>query len=168
MKTMGLLFLTMSWAALLPGTGYAIPAQEMSHADSEKSASGHAAEAKAVPPGHVRTSETNHRPARASLTNANRPQQLPNSRQRSPLGNAMNLHPPGSHIFAGAAKGGTIPNTTVNSAVPGRTSSLVRPAAPSLNNVPHRSPNPAVVGGSANLRSSNTGAINGTHMNRKP
>jgi hypothetical protein len=34
--------------------------------------------------------------------------------------------------------------------------------------VRHRNPNPAVVGASPNSRSSNTGAINGTRMNRKP
>ncbi|MGA8505034.1 MAG: hypothetical protein WB762_05450 [Candidatus Sulfotelmatobacter sp.] len=57
-----------------------------------------------------------------------------------------------------------------------RLAGTVRPTAaslnPSLNNVRHRGPNPAVVGGSAggsaNLHSSNTGAINGTRMKRKP
>ncbi|MGA7447595.1 MAG: hypothetical protein WBQ43_21375 [Terriglobales bacterium] len=60
--------------------------------------------------------------------------------------------------------------------MPVRPPGTVRPTAatlnPSLNNVRHRGPNPAVVGGlaggSANLHSSNTGAINGTHMHRKP
>ena len=80
----------------------------------------------------------------------------------------MNLHQPGSVKPTGAAKGGLIPNETVNNALPVRMSSVVRPTVPSLNNVRHRSPNPAVVGGSPNLHSSNTGAINGTRMNRKP
>jgi hypothetical protein len=33
--------------------------------------------------------------------------------------------------------------------------------------VRHRSPNPAVVGGRESSHSSNTGAINGTHMNSR-
>jgi hypothetical protein len=80
----------------------------------------------------------------------------------------MNIHPPGSTLSAGAAKGGLIPNQTVHNALAVRTPSVIRPTVPSLNNVRHRGPNPAVVGGSANLHSRNIGAINGTRMNRKP
>jgi hypothetical protein len=93
-----------------------------------------------------------------------RPKQLPNSRHRSMPGNA--LHQPGSNKSGGAAVGGLIPHETVNNALPVRTPSVVRPTVPALNNVRHRSPNPAVVGGSAPSHSSNTGAINGTRMNR--
>jgi hypothetical protein len=103
-----------------------------------------------------------------SLTKANRPQQLPNSRQLSLPGNAMNLHQPGSDKSSGAAKSGTIRNETGNIALAVRTPSVVRPTVPSFNNVRHRGPNPAAVGGSPNSHSSNTGAINGTRMNRKP
>jgi hypothetical protein len=92
--------------------------------------------------------------------------ELPNSRQRSLPGNV--LHQASSNKSGGAAKGGLTPNETVHNALPVRTSSVVRPATPSLNNVRHRGPNPAVVGGSPNLHSSNAGAINGTRMNRKP
>jgi hypothetical protein len=139
MKTTCLLFLTMSWAALTQGTGYA--------------------------------SDPNHPPSRASLTGltqANRPKQLPHSRQRSIPGNAMNLHQPGADKSGGALKGGLIHNEIVNNALPVRTQSVVRPAVLSLNNVRHRGPNPAVVGGSVSSDSRNIGAINGTRMNRKP
>jgi hypothetical protein len=80
----------------------------------------------------------------------------------------MNLYEPGSNKSGGAAKGGLIRNETVGNALPVRTSTVIRPTAPSFNNVRHRSPNPAVVGGSPNSHSSITGAINGTRMNRKP
>ena len=88
----------------------------------------------------------------------------------------MNLHQPGSDKSGAAAKGGLIQNETVNNALPVRPPGAVRPTAaslnPSFNNVRHRGPNSAVVsgsaGGSANLNSRNTGAINGTRMNRKP
>jgi hypothetical protein len=60
-----------------------------------------------------------------------------------------------------------MPNETFHYASPVRTSNAARPTVPVLNNVHHHSPNPAVVGGSPNLRSRNTGAINGTAMSRK-
>jgi hypothetical protein len=90
-------------------------------------------------------------------------------------GNAASLHQPGSGN-SGAAKGGLIQNEKASNAMPVRPRGTVRPTAatlnPSFNNVRHRGPNSAVVGGSAggsaNLNSSNTGAINGTRMHRKP
>jgi|SRR5208337_1732132 len=117
---------------------------------------------------HGRGSDTNHPPSRASLTKVDRPKQLPNSRQRSLPGNGMNFHQPGSNKSAGAAKSGFIPNEGANIALAVRTPSVVRPSVPSFNNGRHRGPNPAVVGGSPNSHRSNTGAINGTRMNRKP
>jgi len=132
MKTTCLLFLTMSWAMLVHGTGYAV----------------------------------NHPPSRGSLTKVNHPKQLPRSQHRSLPGNA--LHQPASKKSGGAAKNGLIPNEAVNNALAARTPSVVRPTVPSFNNVRHRSPNPAVVGGSPSSHSSNSGAINGTRMNRKP
>ena len=179
MKITCLLFLslivTMSWAALMPGTGYAAPSQQTS---AESSATDSPL-AGTIPPRNKdlprHASDKNHPRSRASLTAANRPKQLPNSRKRSIPGNAMNLHQPGSDKSGGAAKGGLIQNETVSNALPVRPPSIVRlrhNAQPSLNNVRHRGPNPAVVGGSAggsaNLDSSNTGAINGTRMHRKP
>ena len=117
---------------------------------------------------HGRASNMSHPPHRASLTKANRPKQLPNSRQRSLPGNLMNLHQPGSNKSGGAAKGGLFQSEPVNNALAVRTPSVVRPTVPPPNNVHHRSPNPAVVAGSVNSDSRNTGAINGTRMNRKP
>ena len=229
MKTTCLLFLTMSWATLSHGTGYAVPlspASRLSKLENSPSGQGGSAaplcgkplafrpaspislsqrrlegaafqtalrrsanvhaprKGEAFPhsgaaeplvstnqasdeqrePG--RASGPNHPPSHASLTKANRPRQLPNSRQRSMPGNA--LHQPGSDKFGGAAKGALIPNEAVNNALAVRTPSVVRPTVPLLNNVRHRNPNPAVVGASPTSRSSNTGAINGTRMNRKP
>jgi hypothetical protein len=110
-------------------------------------------------------SGADHRPKPVSLTKANGPKQLPNNRQRPLPGNA--LHPPSSSQSAGAVRGGFIPVQTGHKALPVQTSSVVRPAMPSLNNVRHRSPNPAVVGGTASLHGSNTGAVNGSRIVRK-
>jgi hypothetical protein len=179
MKTLCLLFLAMSWAAWMPGTGCAVSSSPTSQPTSP--ASGHPGDAEhAASPrdgrpqtggktsdeqrDHERPSNPNHPPSR---TKANRPHLLGNSRQRSLPGNAMHLHPPGANRSVGAAKSGLIRNETVHNVLTVRASSVLRPAALSLNNVRHRGPNPPVVGASPNSHSSNTGAINGTRMNRK-
>jgi hypothetical protein len=227
MRTTCLLFLTMTWAAGMQGTGYAAPsscappsmkmraapwsavaaatafhppplahlpyeskveggsccyrspkwlrhgysrgsgaAELLANAHDEQGDTGrvsgtiHAHSAVAEPPGSTR-------PVKHSLDKpkTNLPKPLPNNRQRSLPGNA--LPQPRSDKFGGAAKGGFIGNGNGNNTSPVRTSSAVRPPVPSLNQARHRSPNPAVVGGSPNLHSSHTAAINGTRMNRK-
>jgi hypothetical protein len=124
------------------------------------------------PPDHRQASSRNHPRSHAGLTTANRPKQLPISRKGSLPGNAMNLHPPGSDKSGGAAKGGFIQNEKVNRALTARPTGVARSTVASLNplsnNVRHRGPDPAVVGGSANSASSNTGGLNGTRMNRRP
>jgi hypothetical protein len=124
------------------------------------------------PPDHRQASSRNHPRSHAGLTTANRPKQLPISRKRSLPGNAMNLHPPASDKSGGAAKGGFIQNEKVNRALTARPTGVARSTVASLNplsnNVRHRGPDPAVVGGSANSASSNTGGLNGTRMNRRP
>jgi hypothetical protein len=158
MKTTCLLFLTMSWAPLTQGTGYAVPSSPASRQTapegSANTASDHPrdpARRDAAPPRDGRhetggkasdeqpdlrrASDKNQQPSRVSLTGltkANRPNQLSNSRQRSLPGNA--LHQPGSDKSGGAAKGGFIQNETVHNASPVRTSSVVRPTVPSFNN----------------------------------
>jgi hypothetical protein len=190
--------LTMGCAVWIEGTSYAALSQQTSaessaHEKSARPASdrpqddvshdpGRVAPADSGKPQNTGTSSGEPRdhhqassknPARSprSLTAANRPKQRAISR-RGPLpGNAMNPHPAGSDKSGGAAKGGLIKNEKVNSVLTARPPSVARSTA-SLNPLPdhvrHRSPNPAVVGGSANPASSNTGALNGTRMNRKP
>jgi hypothetical protein len=178
MKFTCLLFLslivTMSWAALMPGTSYAASSQQTS---AESSATAPVARDPSKEQRSARhASDKNHPRRRASLTVANHPKQLPNGRTRSIPGNAANLHQPDSGKPGAAAKGGLIQNQTASNAIRVRPPGTVRSTAttlnPSLNNARHRGPNSAVVGGSAggsaNLNSSNTGAINGTRMHRKP
>jgi hypothetical protein len=148
MKVTCLLFLvlTVSCAALMQGTSYAASPQ--------------------------RSSDKSHPHSRVGLTAAIRPKQPPTSRKLPLLRNAASFRQPALDRSGGGAKGGLVQNEAVNSAQHVRSTSAVRPAAASLNpsliNVRHRGPNPAVVGGSAKLNSSNTGAINGTRMHRKP
>jgi hypothetical protein len=188
MKATCLLLLTICCAALTPGTAYADPSGPTSQQTSRESVANtvsdhpqdaeHAALTEAGKrkkngnpsderraPGHV--SGKNHPRSHGTLTK-DRPKQLPNSQRRSPSGNAMNLHQPGSDKSGGAAKGGFIQQETVKGAPPVRSANVIRPTAPLLNNVRHRGANPAVICGSANSDGRNTEAINGTGVHRRP
>jgi hypothetical protein len=189
MKTRCLLFLTMSCAALTPGTGYGVPSSPASERSSPETSSntarghlgdtGHAAPAndgKHQTGGktsdehrdHGRASATNHLPSGASQTKASHPKRLTNDRQGSRSGNVMDLGPHSSDKFAGVPEGGSVQNKAANIRSTGRPPSVVvRPAVPLVNNAHHRSPNPAIVSGSANVHSRNAGAINGTRMSHK-
>jgi hypothetical protein len=196
MKTACLLFLTMSWAALTHGIVYAAllraePALECGSgaAAFDWGASSAAGKAVAALP-HSKARTFGPRPlawgegvARPAFSPAgarrvrghsapaspkvNRPKQVLISRKGSLAGNAMNLHQPGSDKSSGAAIGGLISGKGVNNRALVRPPSVVRPAVPLLNNVRHRGPNPAVVGGSLNSHGTNTGTINGTRMNHR-
>jgi hypothetical protein len=189
MKASYLLFLTMSCAGLMDGTSYAAPSQQVSAEGSASTASGRSHDAESVAPADDgkrqkeespsagqsdeqkaprHASAKNHPRSRVSLTAVNRPKQLPNSRKRSLPGNAIGLHQLGSDKSGGAVTGELIHHETANNAPPVQPTSVVRPTVASLHNVRHRGPNPAVVAGSANSNSRNTGAINGTRMNRRP
>jgi hypothetical protein len=113
-------------------------------------------------------SKKNLAPSHASFTKANRSTQFPNNRERSASANAVNSRQQAFAKSGGAAKGGFIQSEKVKSNVAVRPPSVVRPAVATLSHARHRGPNPAVVGGSANSDRTNTGAINGTRMNRKP
>jgi hypothetical protein len=188
MKATCLLFLAISCAALMNGTGYAAPSSPASQQTSPQSAvkaggddprdgehatpaddgKHHYGKPSDAQRDHRHASDNGHPRSLASLTKANRPKQLLNSRKAAIPGRAMNLHQPDSAKSGGAAKDGLSQNETVNNARPVRSPSVVRPSVPSLNNVRHRGANPAVVDGSASTDSRNTGAINGTRMNRRP
>jgi hypothetical protein len=185
-----ILILTITCAALMSGTSYASPSQQTSAESSPTTASnrshdGHPHDAKRTAQGDDgkrqeeespsdeqqalrHASDQNHLRSLANLTSANRPKLIPNSREHSTSGNAMKRHQPGLTKSGGVANGGLVKNEKIIDARPVQTSSVARSAAPSLNNLRHRGANPAVVGGSAISESRNTGAINGTRMNRKP
>jgi hypothetical protein len=103
----------------------------------------------------------------AASQKVNRPKQLLNCHQGSPPDNPMNLIQPGSSRSVAATRNVFIRNETVNNALAVRTPSVLRPTVPLLNNVRHRGPNPAVMGGSLNSHGTNTGTINGTRMNHR-
>lgn len=163
MKIACLIFMMIGSATLAPRIAYAVePDQGAQQAasdgaanmgrsrDTEHAASGDGKASERLSDGgrNGRHGSDKNRPrGPASLTKANRLNQPHNNRERSTSANAVNLHAVSSNRSS--------PN-------------VVRPAVPSLNNVRHRAPNPPVIGGAANSERNNTGAINGTRMNRKP
>jgi hypothetical protein len=197
MKFTQLLLLAISCAALMPVTSYAAPSQQTSGASSTTDNSASQASAlphndhpqdaqpavsandekqrKEGTPYEKRTvggaSNQTHSRSHARLTAAQRPKQLPNGQKRSIAGNATNLHPPRSDKAGGLATGG-FQNIAVNNAQHVQPTTLIRPNVASLNtshnNVRHRGPNPAVIGGSAISNPINTGGISGTNMHRRP
>jgi hypothetical protein len=186
MKVVCLLFLTMSWAGLMLGTGYAAPSQQtpagspanegFRNAASDRLHDDHLhatpaddgkrqKEASPSEQQAPRRAAAKNRPrSGANLTVANRPKQLPISRKRSKPLNATNPYPADLDKSGDAAKR---QNRTANNALPVRSTTVVRPTVASLNNVRHHGPNPAVVGGSSS-NTGNTGALNGTRMHRRP
>jgi len=188
MKSTCLLFLTMSWAAWTPGTGFAVPSSPASRptspASSANTASGHPGDAgQAASPrdarhltggkapdnqrNHDRASYPNHPLIRANLTKANHPKPLPDRGRRFLPGNVVNFHQPGSGKSTGTATGGLMPNEMVNNALPVRTPSVVRPTMPVHDKLSHRRPYSAALGGTLCPHCGNTGVINGTRMKRK-
>ena len=174
-----LIFMVIGWVALV--AGYAAseqspaenPAKTSSdHArDAEKPASAGNRNRQTAPstgtPVHRRAVEKNYVRSHTSLAKATRPKQ-PSSGEHSRSVSAMELHQPRLNRSGGATKEGVIHNETLNRTLPVRPPSVPRTNTPSLNNVRHRGPNPAVIGGPRSSNTSNTAAINGTHLGRRP
>jgi hypothetical protein len=104
----------------------------------------------------------------ASRAKSNGANQVPHSRQRYALGSAESPHRSGPDKSATAAQRGLIQNERVNNTPSVRPPSHAPRTASSLSNVRHCGPNPAFIGGAANSKMANAGAIDGTHMMRRP
>ena len=109
---------------------------------------------------HAQTSEK-HQPRHANSTKTDHVQR-PTRYEHSARRDAGNTHQIASNPPMLASKG-----KTVEPIRPIQPRPVARPVA-SPNNVRHRSPNPASVGGTAISASKNTGAINGSRIARKP
>lgn len=186
MKAISLVLLTLSCVAWTVGAAYAAqslaPAQQASSRSATNAGRNHSQQADHAAPTdggtHIRQhsdDQQNHRKApdkklptsKSKRSKSNRPNELANRREHSASEDSVNSQRPGSDRYGGAAKNGLAQNQTVNHAPSNRAPSAVRPSVPSLSNVRHRGPNPAIVGGARSSNTRNTGAIDGTHMNRK-
>jgi len=111
---------------------------------------------------------TNQPRGRGSPTSANGPKGLPTDRERPAPGNPMNIRQPASNRSEAARTERLMQSDRINRALPVQPPAVIRPGGPALDHVRHRGPNPAVIGGTMNSNTGNTGAINGTRMNRRP
>ena len=105
-------------------------------------------------PDEQRDRREKHASGRSSPTKANRPVRNVSS---PTFGNPANRYQPAFTDPGRAQKAGSI-----------RAPSVVPKSLLSSNNVRHRTPNPAIVGGLANAKMRNVGTIDGTQMRRKP
>ena len=98
---------------------------------------------------------------------SNLPKPLPRRQTHAASAGAMNprRHPNGSSPLAA---GVIVQNPTAGRYPHVRSPGPVRAAAPPLSSVRHRSPNPAVIGGSTDLGKRNSGAIDGKQAHRRP
>jgi hypothetical protein len=175
MKVACILSLAIGFAMLIPGTGYAVASNPASQPASNESSASRAGDAKnqtqATPSQkshdsrHI--SDVRHPRSSSGLTNPNRSTQRRNDREQSAAVNAANIRAPGS-AQSGTAKGILGQSESVSHAKPVHQPAVVRAGNAPLYNVRHLRPNPAVIGGTMNSPTRNTGAISGSRMNRWP
>jgi hypothetical protein len=182
MKTIGVFFLTLGFAAWTIGAAFAgqsvAASQQAAPRNAANAVGNHAREADhAAPAGggkpsddqqnHPKVSANQAPAASANLSKPNRRKEGSNNRERPGSERSRNSHGPAADKSAGGAQNGLARSETINHAPSNRASSIARRALPSLSDVRHRGPNPPIVGGVGNSNSRNTAALDGTHMNRK-
>jgi hypothetical protein len=172
-KASCLKFLVISCAALMFGTAYADSSSPASQQKPPKSSANRLSNRPKDGKPSVERRDDSHLSGKnhtrsPAVTIKDRPEQRPNNRKHSPSGNTMSIHRLGSDNSGSAVKAGLIQHETINTAVPRRSSGVIRHSVPSVNNVRHRGANPATIGGPAKSNSRNAGAINGTSVHRRP
>jgi hypothetical protein len=109
--------------------------------------------------------DENHSSDHSRPTKRNRSQQVSN-KHHSNFGNTLNHYPTSSSNVRDAADVASVQEAS--KIAPVRPPSIARSNAPwLLNDVRHRSPNPAVVDGLATSNGKSASAIDGTRMHRK-
>jgi len=131
-----------------------------------------AAAASTVPAGkrrvQHRAANANQVPKPPHVARTNRLKRPPNGQARPAV--ATPRLQPQSRLSQSAvvAKKGSIQNKSVSSVSAVPRPSMFPSSSPSLDNLRHRGPNPAVIGGLGPSKPGGTGAINGSRMSRKP
>jgi len=115
-----------------------------------------------------RNAKANHVPFPSRVAKTNRLKHLTNGQAKSTA--ATPRLPTQSRLSQSAvdAKKGSIQNIPVTSASAVQRQSMFPSASRSLDNLRHRGPNPAMIGGLGTSKPGGTGAINGSRMSRKP
>jgi hypothetical protein len=184
MKTASFLLMTIGWAALMHGIAHAatftLVSEQISPESAAKTVSNHTGDTSQGAPAEGAKDQKNGKSSdglhvleknlarnRASLIETKRSTLVPSKRAGSGSATAIKIRRPGSNKFGGAGGKALIPSEALNSTVPVRSPIVVRPAPAAFSNVRHRSPNPAIISGLVNSKTWKSGAINGTHMDRR-
>jgi hypothetical protein len=114
-----------------------------------------------------RAAKANQVPKPPHVAKTNRLKRPPNAQARSMTATPRSL-PRAGRRSALVAKKGPIQNKSVTSVSAVQRQSMFPSSSPSLDNLRHRGPNPAVLGGLGTSKPGGTGAINGSRMSRKP
>ncbi len=115
-----------------------------------------------------KNAKANRLPLPASAGKTNRLKHPPNGHSKSTTAVPRSAYKSGPSQSAVATKKGSIQNKSVT-----RVSAVQRPnmfpsSSPLLDNVRHRGPNPALIGGLGSSKPRESGAINGSSITRKP
>jgi hypothetical protein len=115
-----------------------------------------------------RNAKANHVPFPSRVAKTNRLKHLTNGQARSTI--ATPRLQPQSRLNQSAvvAKKGSIQDKSVASVPSVQRQSMFPSSSPSLDNLRHRGPNPAMIGGLGTSKAGETGAINGSRISRKP
>jgi hypothetical protein len=112
---------------------------------------------------HGRPTKKNKPHGPAIPPKPNHSRRLPKNRQRSTPQKLTGAQPATLR-----ASGMPTPNKTANNVRIAHPPTSSRASIPTSNDVRHRGPNPATLGGSTSLRSANAGSLNGAHIARRP
>jgi hypothetical protein len=102
------------------------------------------------------------------LSKANHPLPLPKNQTHRAAPSATQARSAGGFQLSNTAASALSDNHAKSNLRSVQLHTAPRAAAHSPGDVRHHSPNPAILGGSANPSVANTGALNGTRMSRKP
>jgi hypothetical protein len=161
MKTASaLLFLTISWAALLTGRCYAAATDDGKFRQNPKAPSQRR--------DHSPAAERDQPRSHASLGKANRPKQVSKNREPFASGTIRTVHQSTSPASNGSVSGAPTEKHALSKTRSVEATRVSLDSVLSHDGVRHHSPNPATVGGPPGLRVANTGAINGTRVSPKP
>ncbi len=115
-----------------------------------------------------KNAKTNHVPLPATVAKTNRLKHPLNGHVRSTTATPRSPYQSGLTHSIVVAKNGSIQNKAVSNVSAVQRSSMFPSSSPSLDNLRHRGPNPAVIGGLGTAKPSAAGAINGSRISRKP
>jgi len=146
MRTAPLLLALLACLALIPGAVYA---------DEKRDQSNQQLLLKPAQSGHK------------GLAEANPHKQLQKRPAHRPPARVMNPRR-GSSGSSSTARSQVIQNPIAGRSRPVRPQVAARTPTPLLSSVRHHSPNSAVISGSTNLSTRNTGSIDGRHVHRRP